>query len=196
MKVLGLTGGIGMGKSSAGQWLQTHDVPVVDSDVLARAVVEPGQPALNEIARAFGPDVIGPDGRLRRSTLAEIVFADRAARQQLESITHPRIRESWLGYLASLRAQMRPLAVVIVPLLFEIGVEKEMNATLCVACSAPTQRGRLADRGWDSNQTDQRIAAQWAIERKMARADFVVWTEGDRSLTGEQLQRILDSLGS
>ena len=191
MKVFGLTGGIGMGKSAAGQWLSLHAVPVVDTDLLARDIVEPGQPALQEIQRAFGMDVVGRDGRLRRGELARIVFSDTAARLKLENILHPLIRRRWTAQVARWRAEQQPRAVVVIPLLFETGAERECDATICVACSAATQHRRLLERGWTAAQIEQRIAAQWPIEKKMARADFVAWAEGDPDILGMQLSRIL-----
>src|SRR5438874_5574158 len=95
MKVLGLTGGIGMGKSACAQLLWQRDVPVVDTDELARKIVEPGQPALEQIQTAFGSGVIGPDGTLRRGELARLVFSSDASRKELEAILHPRIRKLW-----------------------------------------------------------------------------------------------------
>ena len=190
MKVFGLTGGIGMGKSAAAQWLRRRGVPIADTDLLARQIVEPGQPALREIQRAFGDLVITPDGRLRRDNLARIVFADAAARRTLEGITHPRIRELWLHQLEDWRAQQHPHAVVVIPLLFETNAETELDATICVACSAATQRARLLDRGLKSEEIEGRIAAQWPIEQKMAKADHVVWAEGGLDVLAEQLERI------
>jgi len=190
MKTFGLTGGIGMGKSAAARLLGERGVPVVDTDVLARQVVEPGQPALREIQGAFGDEVVGPDG-LRRDALARIVFADPAARQKLESITHPRIQELWHRQIETWRAERHAAAVVVIPLLFETGAARIFDATLCVACSAATQQERLRERNWTTEQIQQRIAAQWPIEKKMAGADFVVWSEGGLDVLGEQLGRVI-----
>ena len=191
MKVFGLTGGIGMGKSTAGLLLRDRGLPTVDTDVLARQIVEPGQPALREIQQAFGGEIVGPDGRLRRKELARIVFSDPAARQKLEGITHPRIRELWMKQISIWRAERHPVAMVVIPLLFETGAQTEMDATICAACSANTQRRRLADRGWTAEQIQQRLAAQWPVEKKSGAADFVVWTEGGLEVLGQQLERIL-----
>jgi dephospho-CoA kinase len=190
MKVFGLTGGIGMGKTTAGNLLGERAVPIIDTDVLAREIVEPGRPALQEIQRAFGNQVIGPDGQLRREELARIVFSDTAARQKLENITHPRIRELWQAQIAQWRRQAAPSAVVVIPLLFETGAESALDATICVACSAATQRRRLAERGWTAEQITERLAAQWPIEEKMTRADYVAWNEGRLEVLAEQLDRI------
>src|SRR5688572_20580596 len=105
MKVLGITGGIGMGKSTSGELLRQRNVPVVDTDVLAREVVEPGEPALEEIAAAFGHDVLDSTGRLNRAAVARQVFGNPALREKLEGILHPRIRERWLAQILAWRTQ-------------------------------------------------------------------------------------------
>src|ERR1041385_7474495 len=114
-----------MGKSTAAQLLSQRGVSVVDTDVLARRVVEPGQPALAEVQRIFGPDIVAPDGRLRRDELARIVFADPVARQKLEDILHPRTRPLGRDQVVPCRTQGRPLAVVVIPLLFETTPQAE-----------------------------------------------------------------------
>lgn len=179
-----------MGKSTAGDWLRQRGVPVIDTDALARELVEPGQPALVEIRRTFGDEFLDDRGRLRRAELGQRVFGDPVARRQLEAILHPRIRASWQAQVEAWRRENRPSGVVLIPLLFETDAASCFGATLCVACSAATQRQRLAARGWSNDQVDQRILAQWPIEKKMAAADFVVWTEGRVEVCGEQLARI------
>jgi dephospho-CoA kinase len=194
VKVLGLTGGVGMGKSASAQHLRARSVPVVDTDDLARQVVEPGQAALTEVQQAFGTDFVGPDGQLRREELARRVFADPAARKRLEDILHPRIRALWRAQVEAWRAEGRPLAAVVIPLLFETSAEAELDATICVACTAATQHQRLLARGWSPNDIEQRIRAQWPIEVKIARANYVVWTEAGLDVHGDQLDRILLAL--
>jgi dephospho-CoA kinase len=191
MKLFGLTGSVGMGKSAAAQILAQRGVPLVDTDLLARKIVEPGEPALAQIERAFGAVVIGADGRLRRDELARIVFSDSAARHKLESITHPLIGDLWKQEVEKWRAQQRGIGMVIIPLLFETGAEKEFDATICIACSGATQRKRLSERGWNSEQISQRMAAQWPIEKKIAKADFVVWSEGALEILAIQIDRVI-----
>jgi dephospho-CoA kinase len=191
MKLLGLTGGVGMGKSTAAQFLVKRGVPVIDTDLLARQVVEPGQPALKEIQRTFGDSVIAPDGQLRRDVLARIVFSDPVARQKLENLTHPRIRELWGKQVALWRSAQTPVACVVIPLLFETSAEREFDATICIACSPATQQKRLQQRGWAPEQISQRIAAQFPAEKKIAAANFVVWSEGGLDVLEAQLDRIL-----
>jgi dephospho-CoA kinase len=191
MKVLGLTGGIGMGKSTAAQFFRQHGAQVVDTDELAHRLVEPGQPALAEIQSVFGKDLVSGDGRLHREVLAQIVFANPAARHQLENILHPRIRASWLAQVETWRGENRPLAVVVIPLLFETQSESHLDKIACVACSATKQQQRLLERGWSPEQIQQRLEAQWPIERKIARADFVIWTDGTPEVYAGQIDRII-----
>jgi len=191
MTLLGLTGGIGMGKSTSDKLLRDRGVAVVDTDLLARQIVEPGQPALAEVQHAFGRQIVGSDGRLRRDELARRVFADPAARNELEAILHPRIRQLWRAQVEAWRAESRPLAAVVIPLLFETKAETDFDATICVACSAPTQRERLLARGWSDEQIAQRLSAQWPPEKKMAKADYVIWTEAGLDVHATQLDRIL-----
>ena len=187
--IYGLTGGVGMGKSTAGRLLEEGGVPVVDSDDLARAVVEPGQPAHGEIRAAFGGEFFKGDGRLDRAKMARHVFAVPAAREQLEAIIHPRVRGRWQASLGEWRAAGQD-GVVVIPLLFEVGVETHFNTVLCVACTGATQRQRLRERGWSEEQIDQRIAAQLPIARKMERADQVLWNEGGLDSLRDQLTQL------
>jgi len=194
MKVVGLTGGIGMGKSTAAQWLLSRRIAVVDTDDLARQVVEPGRPAWEEIRREFGERLIGSDGKLKREEMARVVFSDPDARLKLERITHPRIRELWMRQIEVWREDGHPLAVVVIPLLFETGSEKCFDCIVCFACSPATQRKRLMERGWTTEQIHQRLAAQWPVNRKMALADYVAWTESGAEVTAGQLERILSRI--
>ena len=195
MKLLGLTGGIGMGKSTAAELLRQRGLPVVDTDLLAREVVEPGQPALQEIKTLFGAEVIDAGGRLRRDELAARVFADETRRRQLEAITHPRIRERWAAQAEAWRGAGQPMGVVVIPLLFETGTEACFDAIVCAACSNATQHRRLLARGWTPSQIEQRLHAQWPIEKKMAASTYVLWTEGTLDAHAQQLARIVAAEG-
>jgi dephospho-CoA kinase len=180
-----------MGKSACAELIQQRGIPVVDTDSLAREVVEPGEPALAEIQRLFGLGLLGPDGRLRRADLARLVFADPTARKQLEDLLHPRIRRLWLTQVEGWRAEGKPLAVVVIPLLFETGAQSQLDATICVACSADTQQRRLLARGWTKEQIAQRIEAQWPVEKKLALANYVIWSEAGLDVHAAQLDLIL-----
>jgi dephospho-CoA kinase len=190
-RVIGITGGVGMGKSTAAKLLRERGVPVLDSDDIAREVVAVGEPALMEISEIFGADFLNAKGQLDRAKIAAHIFGNDAEREKLETIIHPRVRERWLAQMETWRADDVPLGVVVIPLLFEVGAEAEFDFIICVACTGNTQRERLRARGWDDAQIAARIAAQMDVAQKIERADQVMWTEGDVGLLREQLQRIL-----
>lgn len=183
-----------MGKSTSSRLLAERGVAVIDTDILARQLVEPGQPALAEIQDVFGSDIIAADGRLRRGDLASKVFGNDSLRVELESILHPRIRKSWLEQVAAFRKQGIAECVIVIPLLFETKADSEFDYILCVACSAGAQHQRLSERGWTAAQIQARIASQWPIEKKMDLSRFVIWTEGSLASHSEQLDRILTKI--
>jgi dephospho-CoA kinase len=195
MRVIGLTGGIGMGKSAADQLLRSRGVRVIDTDILARQLVEPGQVALEEIRTCFGDKVILPDGSLDRRGLAKLTFSDAGRRTELEGILHPRIRQAWRAeadrFLAQPREQGHDLLVIVIPLLFETQAEREVDAVLCVACSAETQLTRLRARGWSDEEILGRIRAQWPVERKMSASNVVLWAEGPLKILEMQIASLL-----
>jgi len=194
MKVCGLTGGVGMGKSTAARFFRERGAQIVDTDELARRLVQPGQPALAAIQSVFGKRVISLTGELNRAELAQIVFADADARKKLEAILHPLIREQWFAQIEAWRGENYPLAVVVIPLLFETRAESHFDKIICAACSTVAQRERLLARGWTPEQIEQRIAAQMPVEKKIARADFVIWTEGSLDSHARQVQQIAAKL--
>jgi dephospho-CoA kinase len=194
MKLCGLTGGVGMGKSTAAVFFLQFGARVVDTDDLAHELVQPGQPALAEIGREFGKHLIAYDGSLKRTELAKVVFADTAARKKLEAILHPRIRERWQAQVAAWRAEGCRVAVVAIPLLFETGAENQFDQIICVACSPAQQRERLLARGWTPDQISGRIAAQLPVEQKMARSNFVIWAEGSLETHRRQAAEIFAKL--
>ena len=183
-----------MGKSTVADMLIQRGLPVSDSDVIARQMVEPGQPALAEIAQCFGSEMVGPDGRLRRDLLARCVFAHPERRRELEVILHPRIRREWLARAGEWRQAGRPRGVVVIPLLYETGGARDCDQVICVACSAATQRSRLLARGWSEEEIRRRCQAQWPVEKKMALAHFVIWSEGGLEVLAAQLDQILAAL--
>jgi dephospho-CoA kinase len=191
MKLFGLTGGIGMGKSTSASLLSLGGVPVIDTDILAREAVEPGRPALTEIAATFGRQLIDSEGKLRRGALAEIVFSSPERLKELESILHPIIRDRWIGQAQIWKREGHRIGAVVIPLLFETDAQSHFDAIICTACSPATQHERLLARGWPEKQIQQRIAAQWSVEKKIAMSNFVVWTEGTMELHRQQLERIL-----
>ena len=191
MKLFGLTGGVGMGKSTAAGFLLQLGMRVVDTDDLAHVLVQPGQPALAEIGATFGKNIFNPDGGLNRAELARIVFSDKAARKKLEAILHPRIRADWQSQVETWRQEKCAGAVVIIPLLYETGAENLFEKIICVACSSASQRERLRLRGWTPEQSQQRITAQMPVEQKIACANFIIWTEGLPENSCRQLAKII-----
>jgi len=190
-RIYGLTGGVGMGKTTAERLLNKLGVQCVDSDDLARKVVEPGQRALDEIKDQFGPEVLGHRGRLDRSKMASIIFGDNLQRKRLEGIIHPRVRELWMKQVAEWRADNLGVGIVIIPLLYEVKAEVEFDKIICIACTPNTQFKRLRDREWSDDQIKSRVSAQMDISEKMDRSDHLAWNEGEESVMCEQLKRII-----
>ena len=193
MTRLGLTGGIGMGKSTAAKLLAKRGAKVCDSDALARELVAPGQPALTEIVEAFGSGVLLRDGSLDRTKVGELVFSDSAARAKLEGILHPCIREAWQTRIDNWAAAGERLAVAVIPLLFETKAESSFDKIACVACSPKLQRERLRGREWSDDQISNRISAQMAVGEKIKRADHVIWTDGTIEAHAAQWDDLLSS---
>lgn len=194
MRLIGLTGGIATGKSTVARLLQEQGAEIVDADVLAREVVEPGEPALEEIRELLGERALDAEGRLDRPRVALAVFADPALRRRLEEIVHPRVRERAHRRLAELAAREPAPEVVVwvVPLLFETGLHEQLDEVWVVAVSAETQVARLMTRdGLDESEARRRVAAQWPLERKLERASWIIDNEGD---PGDLLPQILRAL--
>jgi dephospho-CoA kinase len=194
MKLYGLTGGVGMGKSTAASFFLKFGARLIDTDEIARQLVQPGQPALREIQNQFGDNIVAANGELRRDELARIIFPDELARKKLEGILHPRIREVWLGQIEKWRNENCRVAIVVIPLLFETQAETSFEKIICAACSPIVQQERLHGRGWNLEQIRQRIAAQMPVEQKIARADSVLWTEGSLAVHEQQAARIFEKM--
>ena len=186
--ILGLTGGIASGKTAAADRLASLGATLVDTDLISREVVEPGQPALTQIEQHFGPEVIQNDGYLNRALLREKVFEDQAERQWLEALLHPLIRQTTLE-----RAQNAetPIAVVVVPLLFESGHYQEIDASLVIDVPIELQRQRTLNRdGVSEAQVDSILAAQMDRQSRLERADYVISNTG----TLDELYTEVDAL--
>jgi dephospho-CoA kinase len=190
MRVLGLTGGIGSGKSVVAQLFATLGVVVIDADQVAREVVQPGQPALKEIAATFGPGVLLPDGRLDRPKLASIIFTDPAERAKLDAITHPRIRTRMDELIKAQRSGPGVL-IVDIPLLYENKRTSSVEKVIVVWVDPQTQLRRIQDRdGLSADAARQRIAAQMPLDAKRAHADHVIDNSGSREDTRRQVEAI------
>ena len=194
MRVVGLTGGIGSGKSTVAAFFKQQGAEVVDADQIAREVVEPGRPALEAIIKAFGRDVLQSNGRLDRARLAAIVFKDVAARERLEAITHPPIQQRLLEEVEARRARSG-LLVLDIPLLYERPRIEAVDAVVVVWVDAATQLERLLARGGlDEEAARARIAAQMPLDEKKARADHVIDNSGSREATRRQVDALVNLL--
>lgn len=186
---VGLTGGIGSGKSEVARLLAERGAVVIDSDELAREVVEPGTPGLAAVVEAFGPEVLTPEGRLDRERLAGIVFADPAALDRLNAIVHPLV-----GAAAAQRLTGVPDDAVVVqdvPLLVEAGLTAGWDLIVVVAASPATQLDRLVRlRGMDQAAAQARIAAQAPLAAKVAVADVVIDNNGSREALVAQVDAL------
>ncbi|MFW1993507.1 dephospho-CoA kinase [Acinetobacter guillouiae] len=174
--ILGLTGGIGSGKSAASQWFKTQGITVVDADIVAREIVEKGQPALQKIKEVFGDWVLLSNGELDRRALREHIFKDPLARQQLESITHPAIRAE---IIQQLQAATSPYVILVSPLLFETNQHELTQRALLIDASEDMQILRASQRdGQSIEQIQKIIAAQMPRNKKQKLADDIVLNDG------------------
>ena len=182
---VGLTGGIASGKSIVADMFNDLGVTIIDTDVIARDVVEPGQPALAEIREQFGAGVIGADGRLDRKALRAIVFTEEDQRGILEAILHPRIRQE---AAIQVTGASGPYHIIVVPLLVESPMRSDMERILVVDCGEETQLARLLERDAETvEQARRMIDAQASRDDRLAIADDMIGNDGDIEATREQV---------
>jgi dephospho-CoA kinase len=185
---VGLTGGIASGKSTVADMFADLGIAIVDTDVIAREVVAPGEPALDEIRAAFGDEVVDDHGRLDRKRLRSIVFADESRRELLESILHPRIREEAARRSA---AATGPYHIVVVPLLTESPMRDDVDRILVVDCDEEVQLARLLARDAESkDQALRMIAAQASREERLNIGDDIIRNDGTVEETRRQVERL------
>jgi dephospho-CoA kinase len=185
---IGLTGGIGSGKTVASDHFARLGAEVIDTDLLSRELVEPGQPALDEIVAHFGTGVLDAEGRLDRAALRARVFTDAVERRALEQILHPRIRAAMLERAA---ASKKPYVVFVIPLLMETGQQSLVDRVLLIDAPETLQRERAAARdGVDQAEIDRILAAQTDREARRRHADDIVVNDGDLAKLYEQIERL------
>ena len=185
---IGLTGGIASGKSTVADLFAEQGVPVIDTDVIAREVVQPGEPALAEIQQVFGDAVIAADGTLDRGRMRKLIFSDEGRRVQLEGILHPRIRAATIEQAAAAGGSYQ---LIVVPLLTESLLKYALDRILVVDCSEETQLRRLLERDAESIEQAQRIlAAQAHREKRLAIADDVISNDAGLSQLREQVDEL------
>ncbi|KDR85959.1 hypothetical protein GALMADRAFT_235151 [Galerina marginata CBS 339.88] len=191
MLVVGLTGGIATGKSTVSSMLKASRVPIVDADVIARQVVEPGTPGLAKIRETFGSEVLLPDGALDRKKLGSIIFNDETKRKQLNKIIHPAVRKAMLWQVIGYWMKGYKYCIMDVPLLIEGPLWKLVGLIVVVYCSDDLQLRRLMQRDGSSKEdASSRLNSQIPISQKVAYADIVI----DNSGTPQELQGQVDSL--
>jgi dephospho-CoA kinase len=198
MKRVGLTGGIASGKSTVAKLLTAKGAVVIDADVAAREVVEPGQPAYDEIVARWGREVLQADGRLDRAKLGAIVFADEASRLALNAMTHERVRQRMLDHAAELAASDSPppVAVLDIPLLFENKLEKLVEETWVVWLDPDAQLDRLMARnGFDRAEAERRIASQLPLSEKAKRATRIIDNTGAIDRLSAEVDRVWREAG-
>jgi dephospho-CoA kinase len=191
---IALTGGIATGKSYVRARFEALGVPTIDADVLAHEAVAPGTPGLAAVVSRFGREVLDADGSLDRQTLAKIVFADPEARKALEAIVHPEVRRATERWFASLDPVRHPFAIADIPLLYEVGRNRDFDTVIVAACTPETQLRRVMERGLSEAEARQRMAAQLPIAEKARRADYVIRTDGTFEETDRQVKAVLDTL--
>ncbi len=198
--VLGLSGGIATGKSTVSRFLRALGASVIDADAIVHELQAPGAPLLDEIAEAFGSDLIDAEGRLDRNALGAVVFSDRTARRRLEAIVHPKVIATMAERVSRAQATDTPLIVLDIPLLFERseksaggGATSSFDATVLVYAPEALQIERLMARdGCDREAALQRIRAQLPIENKKAMADIVIDNSGGLEDTERQTRELFE----
>lgn len=188
MLVVGLTGGIGAGKSSVAQRFAALGVPVLDADQVARELVLPGSAALDRIRQAFGNALVSSSGELDRARLRELVFSDPGLRKQLEAILHPLVRQSIADWLAR---QQACYVVVVIPLLFESGMQDLVQRVLVVDCDEALQVERVLQRDrLDAATIKAIMAAQWPRRERLAKADDILDNSGTADAAAARISEL------
>jgi dephospho-CoA kinase len=194
MRRIALTGGIATGKSYVASRLRSAGVPVVDADLLARDAVAPGTEGLAAVVERFGGESLAADGSLDRARLAEIVFRDKAARRDLETIVHPFVRREIEEFFRRVAPDV-PFAVADIPLLYETGRQRQFDKVIVAACARDTQLQRVMRRdGVTPDEAERRIAAQLPIDAKVTLADYVIRTDGSYEETDAQVAGVIEQL--
>jgi dephospho-CoA kinase len=189
-----LTGGIATGKSYCLRHFAELGVPVVDADRLARDAVAPGSAGLAAVVQHFGPEVLLADGTLDRAALGRIVFEDSRERAALEAIIHPEVYRRIREWFVNLPSAAR-VAIADIPLVFETGHNHDFDAVIVAACRPEEQVRRVMERdGLSEHEAKARLAAQWPIEEKAKRADYVIWTDRSFAETDAQVAAVLAKL--
>ena len=194
MLILGITGGIATGKSVVTHLFSELGAPTLSADAIAHALLRPGTEVTRAVLQAFplAADTSDPEGMtVDRRALGQLVFADSEARHRLEALTHPPIRAALRAQIALWRSMEQPCAAAVeIPLLFESHLETMVDKIVVTACADALQLSRLMARGLEEPEARRRLAAQWPLAEKVARADYVITTDGSLEETLLQVQRL------
>ena len=196
MLIVGLTGGIGSGKSTVARMFKDEGAYVIDFDYLACLVVEPDKPAWRDIIDDFGPGVLSPDRTLNRSALAEIVFSDEKSRKALEGFTHPRIFQERDALINAIKRK-DPSSIVImdIPLLFELSLHKRFDKVILVYVPGVVQIKRATKRqGLAKEEVEKRLNAQIPIDEKRSLSDYIIDNKGSINETRDQVRKVIHGL--
>ena len=191
MRVIGLTGGIGCGKSLAAQYFAELGALVIDADQLARAAIERGTDGFDEVVAIFGDSIL-KDGNIDRKALGDLIFKDATARTQLENIIHPFVRREFEEAMASLKGDQ--VLVYEIPLLVETGAQERFDVVITVESEMENRVARLRARGMHISEIEGRIAAQATREQRIEVADFLIENDGTEDELLRQVENIWDSL--
>ena len=202
-RVYGLTGGIACGKTTVADLLKKRGWTVIDSDAIAHRLMLPGAENWQKIVDAFDPTILNSDRTVNRAALGDAIFREPALREKLNSLTHPAIRKAWQqereGFLSRFKKQgpegdavsgSQPRLVIVIPLLYEAGLETEFSTRVTIGCSAALQVARMRGRSLNQEQIDQRLRSQWPLEEKIKRSDFLIWNDGTLSALESQSLRL------
>ena len=195
MVVVGLTGNMAAGKSSVAELWRRAGVPVVSADELARDAVAAGSPGLARVEALLGSEAVGEDGTMDRAAVRRMVFADDGLRRALEAIVHPEVKRLRDAWTAMQRRAGARVVVWEIPLLFETGIEKEVDVVVLVDAPVDARRRRAMEtRGLEAQEADAMMAAQLSADRKRDRADFVVVNDGTRERLAARAAGVLDRI--
>lgn len=186
---IALTGGIACGKSLSGHMLREKGHEVIEADHIARDVMKPGTACMRDIKRCFGSGVFDANGDVDRKALGRLVMGDADLRARLNSIVHPLVIQLWEVWLKE-RENRQGMAVVVVPLLYEVGAGSGWDAVICVYASRTVQEARLAERGIPPEEAVNWLSAQMRLSEKMRRADFVICNNGSRDILRQQIDNV------
>ncbi len=189
----GVTGGIACGKSEVGHILQTAGVEVLDADTVAHDLMRRGQAVYEAVIERFGKGILDDDGEVERRKLSKIVFSDENGMRALNELVHPATRATWRSWVEKETSAGKNVAVII-PLLFEVGEIEPWDAVICVTANDANVRERLNERGLGAEDIDQRIAAQWPVAEKTAKADFVIENDGTIEELKKTTMKVLKEL--